>query len=138
MCAYKFYSKWSGYSNGLHLRQMVQQLLMQFYTHMILPCNSILRYGFRIYFHCYYCPFGIMACDLIKTYIYLVFSPSSSTRKYTQVIDSCHQGGDTPILVFCSPIFVLSQDASQGTTTKIADGQKSNCLLAGQESISHF
>ena len=40
--------------------------------------------------------------------------------------------------IFCTPIFVLGQDESQGTTPEIADGQKSNCLLAGQESTSHF
>ena len=40
--------------------------------------------------------------------------------------------------IFCILIFVLSQDKSQGTTTEIAGGQKSNCLLAGQGSTSHF
>ena len=33
--------------------------------------------------------------------------------------------------IFYTPIFVLSQDENQGTTTEIAGGQKSNCLLKG-------
>ena len=42
--------------------------------------------------------------------------------------------------IFCTVIFVLGKDESQGTTTKIVDGQKSNCLAAGhgQESTSYF
>ena len=40
--------------------------------------------------------------------------------------------------IFCTLIFILGQDESQETTTKISDGQKSNFLLAGQESTSHF
>ena len=40
--------------------------------------------------------------------------------------------------IFCTPIFFLDQDESQRITTEIAGGQKSNCLLAGKESTSHF
>ena len=40
--------------------------------------------------------------------------------------------------VFCTPIFILGQDEHQGTTTEKVAGQKSNCLLAGQESTLHF
>ena len=38
--------------------------------------------------------------------------------------------------IFCTPIFILSQDESQGSITEIADGQKSNLLLEG--STLHF
>ena len=31
--------------------------------------------------------------------------------------------------IFCTPIFVLGQDESPGTTTEIFDGQKSNCFM---------
>ena len=40
--------------------------------------------------------------------------------------------------IFCTPIFVIGQDESQGTTTEMVDGQNLNCLLARQESTSHF
>ena len=40
--------------------------------------------------------------------------------------------------IFCTLIFVLGQDESQGSITEIADGQKSNLLLSGQGSTSYF
>ena len=40
--------------------------------------------------------------------------------------------------MLCTPIFILGQDESQRTMTDIANSQKSNCLLARQESTLHF
>ena len=40
--------------------------------------------------------------------------------------------------MFYTPIFILGQDESQGSITEIADGQKSDLLLSGQGSTSHF
>ena len=40
--------------------------------------------------------------------------------------------------MFCTSIFVLSQDESQGSITEIADGQKSYLLLSEQRSTSYF
>ena len=40
--------------------------------------------------------------------------------------------------IFCTAIFVLGQDVSQGTTTKNSGWPKVKLPLAGQESISHF
>ena len=40
--------------------------------------------------------------------------------------------------LFCTPILVLSQDESQGSITKIADGQKSNLLLCLYKDQRHI
>ena len=47
-------------------------------------------------------------------------------------------GGGTPIYSVLRSSIVRGQDENQQTTTEIVDGQKSNCILAGQESTSHF
>ena len=40
--------------------------------------------------------------------------------------------------IFCTPIFVLGQDESQGSNIEIADGQKASLLLSGQGSTLYF
>ena len=40
--------------------------------------------------------------------------------------------------IFCTPNLILGQDESQVSTSKIADGPTSNCLLAGQDSTLHY
>ena len=68
-----------------------------------------------------------------------------ATPEENQIDSYAYENGMSNILpkgwhsnIFCTPIFILGQDESQGTTTEKAGGQKSNCLLDGQESTLHF
>ena len=47
------------------------------------------------------------------------------------------QGGDTPIYSVLRSLSSVKMKV-KGQPPKNVDGQKSNCLLAGQESTSHF